>query len=551
MRRSGSIAALASVLVLAGCVGIPTSGGVVTGGIIDEQVDPDVVVLPDAPRPGSSQEEILEDFLLALRGPQSSYAIARQYLADSFAEVWNPDESAIIRTGIPVTSPGVAPDTLLYTITSTAIVDSAGIYSEPPPAQQTFQYTFVQENGEWRISDAPNGIILSQSSFDVVFTQQALYFFDPSYQYLVPDVRWFPARATVTTRIVRELLAGPAPWLQPGAVVSAFPVATTVEGAQIASGTAVVDLSVEALTAPPTDRDRMRQQLAASLDVGSVAITVGGSLMELPPAGAGAIRNPSVEPAVLVGAEGAFGFETTAGIAEVAGISEQVVASGATAATLSNDKQVAALLTPAGVQVARSSVEGPLVVDSRPGLVAPSLDPFRFVWSVPADDPTALRVFETDGTQHIVASGLPSTARVASIAVSRDGTRLLVYLDTPEGARLQVAGIIRQADNVPIELGTLVDLPVSSATPVAAAWVSDRVVATVARGAEAYPVTLVEIGGPGSPLSQVPDAVAITGGNGGADGVRVLAADGTIWQPRGSGGWVSTGLTATFLATRQ
>ena len=52
-------------------------------------------------------------------------------------------------------------------------------------------------------------------------------------------------------------------------------------------------------------------------------------------------------------------------------------------------------------------------------------------------------------------------------------------------------------------------------------------------------------------LVQVPDAVAITGGNGGADGIRVLAANGIIWQPRGSGGWVSTGLTATFLGTRQ
>ena len=551
MRRSGSIAALASVLLLAGCVGIPTSGGVVTGAIIDEQVDPDVVVLPDAPRPGSSQEEILEDFLLALRGPQSSYAIARQYLADTFAEVWNPDESAIVRTGIPVISPGLVADTLQYTFTSKAIVDASGIYSEPPPAQQTFQYAFVQEDGEWRISEAPNGIILSQSSFDVVFTQQALYFFDPSYQYLVPDVRWFPARATVTTRIVRELLAGPAGWLQPGAVVSAFPVATTVEGAQLASGTAIIDLSVEALTAGPTDRDRMRQQLAASLDVGSVVLTVGGSVMDLPPAGAGAIRNPSVEPAVLVGADGAFGFETSAGIAQVEGISDQVVAAGATAATLSNDKQVAAILTPTGVQVVRSSGDGPLLVDSRPGLVAPSLDPFRFVWSVPADDPTALRVFETDGTPHAVSSGLPSDAQVVSLAVSRDGTRLIVYLDTPAGARLQVAGIIRQADNVPIELGSLVDLPVSSATPVAAAWVSDRVVAAVARGAEAFPVTLVEIGGPSSPLSQVPNAIGITGGNGGVDGLRVLAADGSIWQPRGSGGWVSTGLNATFLATRQ
>lgn len=552
MRRSvGVTAAAATLLLLAGCVGIPTSGGVVAGGIIDEQVDPDVVVLPSEPRPGSTQDEILFDFLLAMRGPQSSYAIARQYLTDDFAERWNPDESAIIRTGIPVTAPGPTPDTLLYTFTSRAIVDASGLYSEPPPAQQTYEYSFVQEDGEWRISSAPNGIVLSQSSFNVVFTEQALYFFDPSYQYLVPDVRWFPARATVTSRIVRELLAGPAPWLQQGAVVSAFPLATTVEDAEVSAGTAVVELSAEALTASPTDRDRMRQQLAASLDVTTATMTVGGVVVDVPPPSTGAVRNPSVEPAVLVGAGGAFGFETSAGIDGIPGLSAIAVAAGTTAATLSNDQQTLAMLTPAGVQLARSTANEPVLLDTRPGLVAPGLDPYRFVWSVPANDPSAVRVYGTDGTEHLVASELPTTGRVAALAVSRDGTRLLVYLETSAGPRLLVAGIIRQSDNVPLELGPLVELPVPSSTPVSAAWISDRVVATLSSGTDASPVTVVEIGGPSSPLSQVTDAIAITGGNGGIDGMRVLDADGGIWQPRGSGGWVATGLRADFLATRQ
>jgi hypothetical protein len=295
----------------------------------------------------------------------------------------------------------------------------------------------------------------------------------------------------------------------------------------------------------------MRQQLAASLDVTAVTMTVGGVVVDVPPPSTGALRNPSVEPAVLVGAGGAFGFETSAGIDGIPGLSATAVAAGATAATLSNDQQTLAMLTPAGVQVARSAANEPLLLDSRPGLVAPGLDPYRFVWSVPAGDPSAVRVYGTDGTEHLIVSELPTTGRVASLAVSRDGTRLLVYLETSAGPRLLVAGIIRQSDNVPIELGPLVELPVPTLTPVAAAWLSDRVVATVSRGTDASPVTVVEIGGPSSPLSQVTDAIAITGGNGGIDGVRVLDADGGIWQPRGSGGWVATGLRADFLATRQ
>lgn len=550
--RTRAIGLVAVVLALSGCVGIPTSGGVVTGGIIDDRLEPDFFVLPSGPRPGSTQEEILSDFMLALRGPQSQYAIARQFLADSIADDWNPDAEAIIRTGIPAMTPGAAENSIDYTVTSKAVVDADGRYQETPPASQTLSYSFVQEDGEWRISDAPDAIVLSQSSFNVVFTEQALYFFDPSYQYLVPDVRWFPARATVTSRIVRELLEGPASWLQQGVVLSSFPIATSVVSSEVVSGTATVELSSEALTASPADRERMQQQLAASLDVSSVIMTVGGLEIVAPETGTPAVRNPGVESAVLVGTDEGFGFDTGEGPTGLGALGAQVAAAGATAATLSNDQQTVAFLSPAGVSVARAGADQPLVVDARSGLIAPSLDPFRFVWSVQGSSAGSLKVFEVDGTEHPIATGLPADARIVAADVSRDGTRLLVYLATSAGPQLGVAGIVRQqGTNIPTELGELLPLPAPSSTPVDATWVSDRVVATVSHGAEASPITTVEIGGPSSPLSQVSDATTIAGGNNGTDGLRVLAPDGSIWQARGSGGWVASGLTASFLATKQ
>lgn len=552
MRRIKTLALVAAALVLGGCVGIPTSGGVVTGDIIDDRVEPDFLVLPSGPRPGSTQEEILSDFMLALRGPQSQYAIARQFLAESIADEWNPDAEAIIRTGIPAITPGPAENSLNYTVTSKAVIDGDGRYQETAPAQQTLTYSFVQEDGEWRISEAPDAIVLSQSSFNVVFTEQALYFFDPSYRYLVPDVRWFPARATVTSRIIRELLEGPSPWLQQGVVVSAFPIATSVVSSEVVSGTATVELSSEALAASPADRERMRQQLAASLDVSTVVMTVGGLEIVTPDDGVPAVRNPSVESAALVGTEDAFGFDGGEGPSGLGELGAQVVAAGATAATLSNDQQTVAFLSPAGVSVARAGNGAPLLVDARPELIAPSLDPFRFVWSAQASSAASLTVFGIDGTEHPIATNLPADARIVAADVSRDGTRLLVYLSTAAGPELAVAGIIRQQEsNVPTELGPLLPLPVSASTPVDATWVSDRVVATVSHGAEASPITIVEIGGPSSPLSQVTDATSIAGGNGGTDGLRVLTPDGALWQPRGSGGWVATGITASFLGTKQ
>lgn len=552
MRRGASRAILAGLVLstlLAGCVGIPTSGGVETGPVIDAQLPPDFVYVPSGPTPGGEPEELLEDFMLAMRGPQNNYAIARQFLTRNLAGTWDPEESATVRSGIPSVVPGAEPAAFEYTVTTKAVVDTTGRYSETPSALQTFNFGFTQEDGEWRISSAPNGVVLSQASFNTVFAERALYFFDPSFGFLVPDVRWFPARATLPVRIVGALTEGPASWLQQGVVLTAFPIATSVESVAIDARTATVELSDEALGASPQDRDRMRQQLTATLDVASVVMRVGGLTLTTPAPGDAAVKNPSVEGATLIGTGDAFGFDTVDGISPITGLSEKVVAAGASAATLSADKGSIAIVSSAGVSIVRIGDEQAALLDDRADLIAPSIDPFRFVWSVQGASAASLTAFETDGTPHAIA-GLPAEASVFSIDVSRDGTRLLVYLSTSVGPRLIVGGIIRQADNVPTALGELLDLPVAAGTPVDATWVDDRTVAIVSRGADIAPVTLVEVGGPSATLGQVADALAIVGGNGGAGGVRVLRNDGGVWRPQG-GGWVSTGVKGSFIATKQ
>ncbi len=556
MRRAarlvaGALAtAVAVTLGLTGCVGIPTSGGVETGPVIDEQLDPDFVIDPAGPRAGSTQEEILADFMLALRGPQNNYEVARQFLSAEISTQWNPDASATIRTGIPATTLGEAENTLEYTITTRAFVDADGRYFEPGTASQTLVYGFTQQDGEWRISSAPDGIVLSQSSFTIVFAESALYFFDPSFTFLVPDVRWFPSRATVTVRIAGALLNGPAAWLQQGVVLTAFPISTSLSTASIESGVATVELSPEALAASPTDRDRMRQQLAATLDVADVIMTVGGIELTTPPTVTLAVKDPTVEAAPLVGRDGAFGFDTGEGISALGALSEAVVSAGAVAATLSNDDQTVAFLSDAGVSVAQRDEQEAVLVDGRSGLVAPSIDPFRFVWSSQSASAATLSTFELDGTEHAVTTGLPADASVVSVDVSRDGARILLYLSTPLGPRLAVAGIIRDQQTVPTALGSIEYLPVVGSTPVDATWVDNRTVATLSRSAEVSPITLYGVGGPTTALGQVPDGSTIVGGNGGSDGIRVLGSTGDILRPQGSS-WVSTGVSATFLATKQ
>ena len=552
MRRATVALAALVVLTLGGCIGIPTSGGVNDGEIINDQDTPEFFALPSDPVPGSTQEQILSDFMKAVIGPQNGYAIAKKYLTTDFALNWKPDASAIIRTGAVQTSV-TGENTMSYSFSSRASVNDLGQYTEErETSAQTLSFTFTKENGEWRISQAADGIVLTQSAFDTAFRKQAVYFFDPSYAYLVPDVRWFPARQTSSSRIVQALLAGPSSWLQQ-AVVTAFPDATAFADLTTGSGGTVVDLSTEALNSNPEARDRMRQQLVATLDTPNVSLTVRGLDLATPNAtGNRAVVDPRVDSAPLVGVNGTgFGFDGGSGVTAIGGLSAQVLAAGATTADLSSDKQSVAFLGTGGAAyVALVGNAAATVIDERPGLVAPSIDPFRFVWSAQGSSASSLVAFGVDGTPHEIQSGLPADSSIVSLDVSRDGARLLLLLATPVGPRLFVEGIIRQ-DNVPISFGEPIELAVGNETPLDATWVDDRTVATLTTdGGGSGIITAFEIGGPSSALGRVQGAVTIAGGNG-TDGVHLLSTDGSVWRPRGSEGWVTTGVTASFLGTKQ
>jgi hypothetical protein len=135
-----------------------------------------------------------------------------------------------------------------------------------------------------------------------------------------------------------------------------------------------------------------------------------------------------------------------------------------------------------------------------------------------------------------------------SMAVSRDGARLLLYLSTSSGPQLTVYGILRQ-DGVPVGLGEPFPLPVTSETPIGAAWVDNRTVATLSAADDETLVRSFGIGGPSVVLGQLDVASTIVGGNSGTDGLRVLSGD-QLYRPRGSS-WQQTGTTAQVLATQQ
>jgi hypothetical protein len=553
--RRGSWAAGLAVLVsvaLAACVGIPSSGGVIAGDLVTEDESFPFAALPSGPQQDSTQQEILTDFMQAATSPEGVYEIAKQFLTPGAAETWKPNASVLIREG-GGSMVSTDAQTVEYSVSTQASVNSLGVYKEDrDQATQRLSFTFAQVDGQWRISGLADGTVISRDNFEAAFDAHALYFFDPSYRFLIPDVRWFPSRSNVPNRIVQALLEGQASWLQQGATLTAVPQGAELETpVEVTSGRATVDLSDEVTDMNNLDKARMQQQLESSLgtvSVNTVLVTVRNVPLTIPDAGASnATITPPIDSDPLVRDGDTFGFATADTFASISGISSKVIEVDASAATLARGQTSAAVLGNGGAYLI-TSTDPPLLVDGRADLVAPSIDSWGYVWSVPSTRAAALYATGADAVQHEVVSALPADSSIESMDVSRDGARVVLYLTTDSGPRLMVAAVLRR-DGVPSGLGELIDLPVQTDTPIDAGWVDDRSVATLAVSDGHEVVNVFQLGGPGENLGRADGGVEIVGGNG-TEQLRVLTSENSILQRRASG-WQSTGLTADFLATQQ
>lgn len=556
-RRRGLAALLALVGLLAtGCAAIPDSGPVEAGPPIEAGDETEQQFIPNGPVAGADQEAVLRGFVAAATGSQEDYATAREFLTEEAAADWDPRASVLILDPASPVVSRVDEAALQYTVRIASEVDATGVYSESERAEPTtLYYRFTQVDGEWRIAEPPPGIVLSDNSFEALFSARTLYFYDPGYDYLVPDIRWFPQRdggGSGSSRIVSALLAGPAVWLR-GAVLSGFPEGTMLSpvGAVTVDGVATVDLSSEALAASPTQLLRMRQQLAASLaqstpGISQVTITVDQNPVAVADDGsAGAVRAPSAaDTRSLVRTADALGFSASGEITAISGLSADAIELGATSFTLSRSQASAAVLSTAGTSALRRDGVS-VVVDVRPDQVAPDLDPAGYVWTGVAAG-AQLAVHDQQGTGYPLASTLPAGLQLTDFEISRDGSRALLLVDDDGEPRVLVAAILRD-DGAPVGLGSPVEVQLDAQSAVGATWVDDSNVAVLAERDGETVVTSHQLGGRAVDLGRPGEAVQIMGA-GDPDRLRVLGADGTVLQPRASGsGWRSGTGDVVFL----
>jgi hypothetical protein len=551
-RRAQVGAFLLAVLVVlaAGCARIPTSGpvGKSSEGSAGNLNAP--VFLPAAPQAGASPETIIDYFYRAGSGYEDDYAVARQYLTQASSVSWKPDQRALVYRDARV----VATDTenvYNYELDVAYTVDADGITTQSPEGTvEKIPVTVTQVDGEWRISAIPDGTAIAEETFKVIYGAYPIYFYDPTFTYAVPDVRWFIRNKTVKA-MTSALLAGPAPYLR-GAVASAFPsgIKLARESVPVVSGAAQVDLTAkELMETSPEDRLRMQMQLTLTFrsqpDVVNVELRANQDLVRvedngsvLPPV---QDKNTPTRQIAVSGNE-LVRYENNRvsplpDMQPVSALNPRLPAESPvsqTAAFLNESRTTLYSINPG--QPARA-------LTTRSTLSRPSFSLNDWVWTAGPGGNGATEVVAFRPTGVAEGAAVPSVTlapswlagrSVKEFRVSREGVRALVISEQNGRTRVQVAGIIRAGDGTPRELTQPITLATDS-NPDQGAWVNDTTV-VVMKGAAAANVTpelLSLTSGQPQQLAPWPGLVALSAGNG-AEEIYGQSAEG-IFQRLGNG----------------
>jgi len=537
---------------LAACAGLPTSGPVQAGRTAAAPEDrPALDFRPDGPQRGATPQQIVNGFITAASSPEDGWAIAQSFLAPAFRDEWTPQAGVVVDV-FADREYTVSDDGTFITVQTTpvATVDESGAYAIAEEGSTSFTYRLEQqEDGQWRIVEAPSGLLMDEDLFESVFRDYQVMYFDPGWRYLVPDVRWFPT-LNAAGRIASALVNGqPSAWLA-DAVVTAFPEEVELIPAVPVSGTGVAqaELSEQALSVDDLTLDRMYTQLSASLataGVTAVQLLVEGAVLD-------AARVPTastkVDARALVGTADGFGFLVSGEVSPIPGLSPVIEQLQPVAVQTAPDREVAAVRL-AGGSVARAAADGAVaVLDDRAGLVDPTIDPSGAVWSVPATAPSEVRVTTAGGDVLAPADAWPGASRIEAMQISRDGTRLAAVLAFGGRWVVAVAGVARDGRGVPVSLGEPQVLQVLPGEGLDVTWLDDAAVGAVVGGDDPVYVQ-VTVGGVAETYA-VPAGVRSVAGANIAGSARVLVADGGLYVRRSST-WVQTAHDVSVLATQQ
>ena len=262
--------------LLSGCVRMPTSGPVVESEVTAGADDvPGISFDPRPPQEGDPAADIVTGFFEAMKATPIRTTVARQFLSREAAESWTPEQQILTYAELGDASAGTF---VRVPLTDVNTYDARGAWQRTDGGAQ-LGLRLVQEDGEWRIDELPDALIVPDSWFDDWYERAALYYFDPTAQVLVPEPVFVPRGEQYASSLVRGLLT-PLGAESLDVVRSYFPPGTTPGlSVPIESGIARVALSGDPDAVDDETAERMLTQLVWTLGqeprISAVELSVG------------------------------------------------------------------------------------------------------------------------------------------------------------------------------------------------------------------------------------------------------------------------------------
>ncbi len=511
---------LAGLALLAGCATIPT------------QTEPSPLpfgngqsAAASVPQPpeGVSPLDLVQDWVRDGGSPVGKHAAARAYLANSSKASWNDALSLTIVDDNVITEPG--PPVPGHTGSEQTVLLRGQTIGELG-ADNGFQPQFTslelpitvakQADGDWRIVHPPDGVVLTETEFQLYYQQVKIYFFDPFFGALVPDLRYIAEdpQSDEPARVIDLLLSGPSDAMA-NAVRSAIPnsvTTKTVPAIDPTNGAIVVNL------ANLNDQTEHNKQLIIAQIVmslhqvspGPVIVQSDGvSLVaghdkwvaaDLP--SYNATTTPSAGQPGLVAAHGRlFSLKDGSVVPGGAGDGSYQVITGAQ----SEDGSELALVCagPSGEQLrvggygkSDAVVDLPATQLTRPTWAPGDAagDPSNQVWTV-ADGQSVVQVLNTQQNTWIAnnvdASALVTFGQITDLRLSRDGTRVAAIA----GGHLLVGAVVTDPQSGAVAIKQVSPLQADNITnAVSVDWL-DQATLAVATSQPNLPVVTVSVDG--------------------------------------------------------
>ncbi len=465
-RARALVALLLGLALLAGCAGLPSSGPVHSepaGQQVEDEAPVDFA--PGGPRAGAAPIEIVRGFLVAMTATPLNTSVARRFLTAEASNRWVPERGTVVYTDETRTARG---DDVKLELTDTVRLDGRGSWLGSK-GDASYRLKLVRVDGQWRITNPPNRLIIPSSHFESRFTQYFLYFFDKSGEVLVPEPVYVPTGAQATTSLISGLLRGPGRDLL-GVERTFMPARTVLDDISVPvsqEGTAEVPLSDQVLSLDDEELSLAFAQMAWTLaqvpGVERLRVTVDGSPLDLPGAGADSDVSGWSEytPAVAWASQSLFGVRDDRVVSVASGEERRI--SGPMGSLDLGVRKIAVDLP--GERVAATTDDGTVLVGTRsrvagtepkPGdvevvydggadLLAPAWDLFGQLWVVDNGPSGArLSVVGKSGTEEVDVDGMTGED-VRSFVMSRDGTRLAAVVDEGGQDRLLLSRVERAA----------------------------------------------------------------------------------------------------------